>query len=643
MELNQNIVIFAASFAVIVLASKQIGQFFVKVKLPLISGFLFAGMITGPFILGLISIEATESLRFVDEISLAFIAFAAGSELYLKELRSRFKSITWVMLGNIIVIPILGGLGILFLADFIPFMQAMPVTNRIAIAILAGAILVARSPSSAIALVNELRAKGPFTQTVLGVTMVTDVAVIILFAINSSIADALLTSLGFDLSFISLLLVELFISLAIGYILGKILHFILAFYIPGFVKIGLILLAGYGVFILSAVIRDMSHTLLSFEIFLEPLLICMIGSFVVTNYSDYRTEFLKIVHDVGPPIYIAFFTLTGAALALDILVETWPIALALFFIRLGAIALGSFCGGVLAGDPMNYNRVSWMTYITQAGVSLGLAKEVAVEFPEFGTAFATTIISVIVLSQIVGPPFFKWAINKIGEAHTRAETPEFDGERDVIIFGLEGQSLALTRQLGRHGWQVKIATRNPTYHRTEIEDADFDIYPISGLTLETLRHLEAEHADAIVTLLSDEENYQICELVYEHFGIETMVVRLNNRANFERFHELGALIVDPSTAMVSLLEHFVISPSATSLLLGLEADQEIIDVEVHDPSLHGLPLRNLRLPLDTLILSIHRNGQMIISHGYTRLELGDRVTVVGSPASLDEVLLRFGA
>jgi len=42
-------------------------------------------------------------------------------------------------------------------------------------------VSIARSPSSAIAVVAEQRADGPFTQTVLGVTMVTDVVVVVLF------------------------------------------------------------------------------------------------------------------------------------------------------------------------------------------------------------------------------------------------------------------------------------------------------------------------------------------------------------------------------------------------------------------------------------------------------------------------------
>ena len=75
--------IFLASFLIVALASQRIGQFFARVHLPLISGFLFAGILAGPYVLGLISTELTENLRFVDEISLAVIAFAAGSELYL--------------------------------------------------------------------------------------------------------------------------------------------------------------------------------------------------------------------------------------------------------------------------------------------------------------------------------------------------------------------------------------------------------------------------------------------------------------------------------------------------------------------------------------------------------------------------------
>lgn len=641
MENYTAILIFIIGFGVVSLSAKQIGHQFTRFNLPLISGFLFAGVLVGPFVLNLIPAAAIEHLRFVDEISLAFIAFAAGSELFLKELRGRLKSISWVTTGLVLFTSTLGASAFFLLGDYIPFMKEMSLTGRIAVSLLAGAILVARSPSSAIAIVNELRAKGPFTQTVLGVTVIMDVVVILLFAFNSEIADALLTNLPFNAGFILLLLVELTLSLALGYLLGRFIQFILSRHFKNNYKAVIVLLSGYAFFLLSSYLRAYSHEHWPFEILLEPLLICMVGSFVVTNTGSYRIDLLRILEEIGPTIYVIFFTLTGASLALDILAQTWPIAVALFVIRLVGIFLGSFTGGTIAGEPFKNNVVSWMAYVTQAGVGLGLAKEVAVEFPEFGDAFATIIISVIVLNQIAGPPLFKWVINFIGEAHPRGETT-FDGVRDAIIFGVGNQATAVARQLQHHGWQVKFACFDQQ-NRPNLDESHIPICYLTDIhTEEALDQLEAERADAIVTMLDDDLNYQICELFYEKYGTETMVVRLNDIANFDRFHELGALTVDPGTAMVSLLDQFVRSPAAASMMLGLQPDQGMVDVVIREPSLDDVLLRELKLPLDILIVSITRDDHIIVSHGYTRLKLGDKVTLIGSPESLDETMLKFG-
>ncbi len=642
MEDIYNVLFFIARFAVVALASKQIGAFFARISLPKITGYLFTGLIAGGFVLGFVSEEATRSLHFIDEFSLAFIAFAAGNELFLPELRGRFKSIGWVTAGLVIVPFALVTAAVFLLADFIPFMSGMPTMSLVAISLLAGAILVARSPSSAIAIVNELRAKGPFTQVILGVTVISDVVVIALFALSAAIADAFLTQVNISLSFIALIGVDLLLALLLAFGLFKILEAILAVKTNLAVKTILILLSGFGTFLLSSVIRDASHTNLPFEILIEPLLTCMVAGFLVNNYSRHRSEFAKILHDAGPTIFVLFFTLTGASLELDVLASIWPIALALFAVRLVSIMLGSFAGGVLAGDPMSHNRLKWMGLVTQAGVALGLAKEVSAEFPEFGNAFSTMIIAVVVLNEMIGPIFLKVAINRVGESHLRAKAAPFDGVRDALIFGLKAQAISLARRLQRNDWQVKLVCTSEEALK-ELVAPDVDIHMVEDLSLVTMQKLGAEHADALVTFLPFEQSYQLCELAYEHFGTETMVARLRDRANFDRFHKLGVMVVEPQTAVVSLLEHFVRSPAGTSLLLGMEEGQDVIDLEVRDPNLHGVALRDLRLPLDVLILSIHRNGHTLVSRGHTQFHLGDRVTMVGPHEKLEEVMLRFDA
>ncbi|HRJ41140.1 MAG: cation:proton antiporter [Caldilineaceae bacterium] len=630
------------SFLVIALASKEIGSFFRRLGLPLISGFLFTGIIAGPYVLQLLSVDAAERLIFLEEVALAFIAFSAGSELNWEEVRRRLRSIGLITAGLVVVTLSLGTIAVLFLADYIPFMQEMPPASRVAVALLAGAILVARSPSGAIAVINELRARGQFTQTVLGVTVIMDGVVITIFAINSSIADALLTNLPLNPAFLLLLLAELTASLFLGFVVAWLIRQVLHWN-SRVNKFALILLLGYAVFLLADEVRHYSHDYLPFEFLLEPLLICMVAGFVVANSGRERSqEFTDLLHLNALPVYIAFFTVTGASLHLDVLASTWPIALSLFAVRVVSIFIGSFIGGTVAGEPMRHNRIRWLAFITQAGVALGLAQTVAVTFPEWGQSFATLIISVVVLNEVIGPMLFKWAINLAGEAHPRGPTPDFDGSRDALVFGLEGQALTLARQLTAHGWNVRVASRSARKHGVP-DVSDVQIVPISDLSLETLRSLDAGRAEAIVTLLSDEENFQVCELAYEHFGTGRLITRLHDRANFERFHELGVLIVDPDTALIALLEHFVRSPVATSLVMGMEEGQDVVDLEMHNADLDGRAIRDLALPVDVLVLAVTRQGQAIRCHGYTRLRRGDQVTVVGSEQSLEELSLRFEA
>jgi Trk K+ transport system NAD-binding subunit len=281
-----------------------------------------------------------------------------------------------------------------------------------------------------------------------------------------------------------------------------------------------------------------------------------------------------------------------------------------------------------------------MAYITQAGVGLGLAKEVAVAFPGWGDSFATLLISVITINQIVGPPLLKWAIHYVKEARPR-QGAEADLARRALIFGLDDNSLAVARDLERHGWDVKVASRQANDRVEEVVSTDVDIEPIQDMELSTLRKLGAGQSTALIAMLGDEQNLHLCRLATEHFDIDDRIAVVHDREKVPHFHEQGVLVAEPDTALVSLVSHLVRSPSATSLLLGLEAGQDMEEFEVRNRHLRGVALRDLKLPLDVLVLSVHREERQFLCHGFTRLELGDKVTVVGSSESLEELGQRF--
>ena len=638
--INIELIITVAGFLIIAISSNQIAKTFQRIRLPLITGLIFTGIVAGPYLIGLIPIAAKSQLNFINETALAFIAFAAGAELYLRELRSRLNSIKWNTFGQLVVTFVLGSLAVYLVADYIPYMSDFTVAGKVSIAMITAAVFVARSPASAIAVINELRAKGPFVQTVMGVTVVKDFLVIVLFSICLSLSQVLIS--GHDFNFIELLILilELGASFVIGfYVYGFLLKTALNLRIRKIVKTILILLIGYSAYVLSAQVSSLTEVHLQHKVFLEPLLMCILASFHVTNFSRSRPEFLKILEDVSIPVYVSFFTLTGATLSVNVIGEVIGVAMILFLIRIVTMIIGAYTGGILAKDPMKYNHLGWMPYITQAGVALGLATVVSNEFPDWGNQFATVIIALIIINQFIGPPLFKWAIYQVGEDRSRAPTPDFDGIRDATIVGFESQSVALALQLQENGWEVQLATKKDIGSFQEPQGVN--IVYIKDLSLEELKKIDADKSEAIVAMLTDDENFQICEIAYQKFGTRDLIVRLNQRYNYQKFLTLGAKIVDPSTAIVSLLDHFVRSPQAASLLLGMEKGQDTRDIELLNPDLHGITLRDLRLPADVIVLSVVRGGQTIITHGYTRLRIRDTITVVGSIKSLNQVQLKF--
>ena len=640
MQAFLDIFIIIIVFGIILVSSSRISRFILYFKLPLITGLLLMGIIVGPEVLGMVSKESLNKLHFIDYIALPFIAFAAGSELNFIELRSRMKSIRWITASQLAVSFLLGSLGVFFLTGLAFFNLTQDFYGRIAISTLAGTIFVARSPASVIAVINELRAKGPFTRMVLGVTVLTDFLVVLLFAMVISITDSLLSGNSFSFKTILLIFSELIISFGISYLLYLFFKWILSFQFNTTFKAIIILGGGWSIHFIALGLNLFTETYLNQNFYIEPLLIGIISSVLLTNYSPFRREFQKIINDTIPIVYLAFFTLIGASISVDVVIQTWGVTLILVFLRIFTLIIGGWIGGTLGGDPPRYNRIGWMSFVSQAGMSLGLITVVADKYPVWGGDFASIFVSVIVLNQIIGPPLMKWAIQIVKESHCRATHKSHTGPLEANIFGYEHQSITLARQLANHGWKAIIATSRTNIPNPEIKN--IEIKHISEISRKSLEDIGTAEADAIVTLKKDGENFKICEIAYEFFGTPELIVRLNDRSNLKKFNELGALIVEPTTAIVSLMDHLVRSPMATSLLLGMEDDhQDTADIFIRNPDLHGITLRKLHLPSDILILSTRRKGHNIISTGYTRLRLGDILTVVGSVDSIEELRRRF--
>jgi Kef-type K+ transport system membrane component KefB len=148
-------------FFIVSIAASRLGTIFPKIGLPLITGYLVVGAVAGPFVLGVIQKDDLPRLGYVTQFALAFIAFSAGSELYLPELRSLFKRILYqttsiAIFSFCVCCLVIYGIGS---AGVVPWMAELESGCRLSVSAIAASIMVARSPASAIAVVKEMKAK----------------------------------------------------------------------------------------------------------------------------------------------------------------------------------------------------------------------------------------------------------------------------------------------------------------------------------------------------------------------------------------------------------------------------------------------------------------------------------------------------
>jgi Kef-type K+ transport system membrane component KefB len=147
----------------------------------------------------------------------------------------------------------------------------------------------------------------------------------------------------------------------------------------------------------------------------DPLLALLIAGFVVQNFSRQGDKFLHAVEQTAAVVFVVFFATAGAHLDIPLLRQVWPVALALAGARGIVSYVGHRFATRLAEETPVVRRWGWMSLISQAGLTLGLAAAIERVFPELGGGFAALVIGTVAINEMVGPVLFKLALDRTGE------------------------------------------------------------------------------------------------------------------------------------------------------------------------------------------------------------------------------------
>lgn len=400
------------AFGYLLLAAFFTARIAGQIGLPKLTGYILAGVISGPYVLGLVTADMTSSLKIVSGTATAIIALEAGTELQLSSVRRVARTLSALIVFAVVGAMFVLGIVIFLLRPMLPFLQGLDTSHVLAIAMVLGVALSAQSPAVVMALLAEMRAAGPLSELILASVVVADLVVILCFSIASAVAGAVIGG-SVDLASTALAVGwELFGSLAFGLVLGVLLGLYLRT-----VKAGASLFA----LTICVVVAEAGP-----RVHLDPLIVMLAAGLWIRNAPRIDASALMNGFESAQlPVFLVFFALAGTKLDLVALYALLvPVA-----IIVAARAATFFAGGRVAtavtNAPSPVRELAWFGLVPQAGLALALALVLEKTFPTFGAPAATIMIAVVGANELIAPVILRAVLLRSGEAGKK-EGVDFD-------------------------------------------------------------------------------------------------------------------------------------------------------------------------------------------------------------------------
>lgn len=366
------------SIAAILFSGFIISRLTKMLHLPNVTGYILAGILIGPNVIGFVPADVVSEMTFINDIALAFISFGVGKFFKMEVLKKTGPKIIIVTLLESLIPGVLVTFAtfLIFKLDF-------------SFCLMLGAIATATAPASTMMTINQYRARGNFVDTLLQVIAFDNVICLIVFSMATSIVKANMEGTLSVLE-VTLPLIYNVISIGIGFLLGLVLGKLMAsrsqdskLIIVVALLVGLAGVCG---------VLDIS-----------PLLCCMMFGATYRNFMHDKEVFNQL-SNFTPPIMATFFVVSGMNLNIASLTSVGIVGVVYFFVRVIGKYGGAFLGSLITKRSKEEKRYLGLALIPNAGVAIGLAFLSQRMFPgSMGDTLLTIILASSVMYELIGP------------------------------------------------------------------------------------------------------------------------------------------------------------------------------------------------------------------------------------------------
>ncbi len=441
----------------VVLASYTIGEIAQVFKLPHITGYLLTGVLLGyslvetlihkfpsiepwlvpPFNQGLLTVQLVGDggeLAPLNTLALALICLTAGGELKIDALRDGLTRILTLLGMQTLTIFIGITALVVLLSGRVPLLptftavEGLDLPATVALGAVLASVSLATAPAATIAVINSTGAEGPLTRDVLPVVVLKDVVVVVGFSAATVIALGLMPSAGHGTSFGSAMVV-IVASVAFGALVGFAVHLYLRY-----IAAELLLFLVGMVFAVSQAATWGTHQWDPNAHAELPLVFIAMG-FVVSNFSSEGDHLIHEVERLSGPVYVLFFTMAGASLHIDVLLDPRFAVVAVFLVltRMAMLYAGVTAGARLAGAHPSTQKYGWMGFVSQAGLALTLGATIQSTFGgEVGMGMYSLILAGAAINEVVGPVLLQAGLSLAGETADKRQPPQKDAPAQAV-------------------------------------------------------------------------------------------------------------------------------------------------------------------------------------------------------------------
>ena len=212
----------------------------------------------------------------------------------------------------------------------------------------------------------------------------------------------------------------------------------------------------------------------------------------------------------------------------------------------------------------------------------------------------------------------------------------------IIGGGKLGYSLAIN-MLDRD-FRVNVIEKNKVRAMNLANELDEEVICGDGTELEVLMKAGVQEADCFIAVTGqDQDNLVACQLAKKRFRVPKVITRANDHRNLLALRNLGADIAVSSTEIITRAIEQEVDSAGMHLLASLNRGKAAICALTlpENSRFHGMSLKDIQLPQNSLIVSVVHQDVLTIPQGSTVLSSGDEIVAICESDQQKELMKMF--